>query len=80
MKNHMLYYLSLIVMLSLGFSLIYMRTDSPQIQKVAFMLTAFCYVLWGIVHHLVHHDMSVRVVLEYVLIGALGIALGILIL
>jgi hypothetical protein len=77
-KNHTAYYVSLILMLGLGFTLVMLSKGNPMMQKIAFIMTAFFYVVWGIVHHVVHHDTSVKVVIEYVLIGTVGICLALL--
>ena len=35
--------------------------------------TAVAYVAWGIVHHLLHKDLHIETVVEYVAIAALGL-------
>lgn len=37
-------------------------------------MLAFFYVVWGILHHLVHHSVTLRIVLEYVVVALLGVA------
>lgn len=64
--------MSLVVILSLSFLLAYSSTDRGfQIGVV--IATTFFYVLWGIMHHLLNHDLSTKIVIEYVLIGIFGL-------
>lgn len=39
---------------------------------LAVVITSLFYVGWGILHHFVHHDLNAKIVVEYVLIGSLG--------
>jgi hypothetical protein len=78
-KRHTGYYISLILILLLGVVIYLSSGNDSNTRLVAVLMLSFCYVLWGIVHHVIHHDITVRVVLEYVLIGVLGIALALLV-
>lgn len=43
---------------------------------MAIIIFAACfYVFWAVIHHLMHHDLSGKVVVEYVLIAMVGISL-----
>lgn len=80
LQSHFWYYSSLIILLALGFMLVILSANQPQIQSAAVVMTAFFYAFWGIFHHAVHHDISARIVVEYVLIASLGVSLTLLIL
>lgn len=73
-KKHFLYYIFLIFLLSLGIFLTIQTGYDRQLQFIIIILTAFFYVILGILHHLFEHDLSSKIVLEYVLMGALGIS------
>lgn len=73
------YYLSLIAILGFGFAIVFLSPDK-SFQLLALILTAFFYVLWGMIHHYIHHDLTAKIVVEYVLMGALGISLVFLLL
>lgn len=79
LKGHIGYYFSLLAILALGFILT-LATADKQEQALVVTLTAFFYVLWGILHHLLHHDLTAKIVVEYVLTGSLGLALVLFIL
>ena len=77
-QKHTIYYVSLSIIMALGLLVIVLTKQDPVLRMYAVLLTTLFYVVWGIVHHILHHDTSVRVVVEYVLIGALGIVLALL--
>jgi hypothetical protein len=74
-KKHLGYYISLIAILAFGLVLVLLTANDPKMQSLAILLTVFFYVLWGIVHHLINHELTLRIVIEYVLIGALGLSI-----
>jgi len=73
-SEHTIYYISLIVILSFGFLLAYSNTDR-DFQIGVIIVTTFFYVLWGILHHLMNHDLHAKIVIEYILIGAFGLTI-----
>lgn len=72
-KNHLLHYAILITILVVGFGSIVLFSSNKQIQLSLAVITAISYVLWGITHHYMEDDMSVKVVVEYILIAMLSI-------
>lgn len=72
--KHSGYYISLIFILILGFLLAYSTSDRSFQISVA-VVTTFLYVLWGIMHHLINHDLTAKIVVEYILIGAFGLTI-----
>ncbi len=71
--SHVGYYVSLIAILLFGFILASLSSDK-HLQMVIVILTALFYVIWGILHHLINHDLTAKIVVEYILIGSLGLA------
>ena len=71
--KHSGYYLSLIAILTLGFLLAYTNHSNRSFQIGVVIATTFFYVLWGIIHHLLNHDLNAKIVIEYILIGAFGL-------
>jgi hypothetical protein len=74
LKKHFGYYLSLLAILSLGLVLILLASPNIKLQSLVISLTVFFYVLWGVLHHFINHELTLRIMIEYVLIGALGIS------
>ena len=79
-KLHFGYYISLIVILVFGFLLVLLASPNRKLEIAAAILTTLLYIFWGIVHHLINHDLHAKIVVEYVLVGILGLAMIILIL
>ncbi len=72
--KHAPYYISLISMLVVGFLLIY-NNSNRSFQIGAYIVITFFYVVWGIMHHTINHDLSPKIVIEYILIGAFGLTI-----
>jgi len=56
-----------------------LRHILPAEKLLLFALASF-YFLWGIIHHLYHRDLTLRVAIEYASFAALALALGLLLL
>lgn len=74
LSKHSAYYVSLIVILVLGFLLAY-NSSNRGFQIGSVIVTTFFYVLWGIMHHLINHDLNAKIVIEYILIGVFGLTI-----
>lgn len=74
-EKHTGYYSSLLLILFLGVFLFVQLTGQKQMQQLVIGFIALSYVLWGILHHSLHHDLRLKIVVEYVLMGLLGLSL-----
>lgn len=45
------------------------------IRNLVLLSACMGYVLWGIIHHYLEHDLDWQIVIEYVLLGTLGFIL-----
>lgn len=75
LKKHLGYYISLLVILFLGLFLTLYASPNIILQSFLIFLTIIFYVIWGILHHYINHELTSKIVVEYVLIGTLGIAI-----
>lgn len=73
--KHIEYYATLFVVLGSGFFIATNVSYNKQLQMMAVVITAILYVALGLLHHTFHHDVSHKIVVEYVLIAALGITI-----
>lgn len=80
MKKHLGYYISFFVILAAGVYLSLQSNGDKALTLKFVGLFAFAYVVWGILHHLVHHSVTVRIVIEYIVVALLGVAVIVLIL
>jgi len=74
-NEHVAYYISLILIFALGTFLMSSATPNKQLQMLIFVIMAFFYVIWGVLHHFINHELSSKIVVEYILIGVLGVAI-----
>ena len=72
--SHIGHYIVLLAILGLGFFLVIAASHSKQLQMAIVVLASFFYVVWGLCHHLISHDLSAKIVIEYILIACFGIA------
>ncbi|MDP2637746.1 MAG: hypothetical protein Q8P26_01645 [Candidatus Levybacteria bacterium] len=73
--KHSAYYIFLAGILTVGFLLITTSGSSRSFQIGSVIATTFFYVIWGIIHHLINHDLNVKIVVEYILIGIFGLTI-----
>lgn len=67
--NH---YAALASILGAGFSLFLYNRYNKEAQASVILVTALGYIIWGIVHHKLIHYLTREIILEYVLVAALG--------
>lgn len=73
-KEHLFYYLSLLALLIGGLILIILSSPNRNLQMILLVGLSICYVLAGIIHHVLNHDLVGRIMVEYILVAGLGIA------
>ena len=73
-KAHRYYYLILAGMQVLGFVLVLLANGDKQLQFSYVVLSTTFYIIWALAHHYVHHELHTKVVVEYILMGAVGIS------
>lgn len=74
-KKHTFYYFSLILLLLIEGIVMYSVSPNRQLQRNVLIVSSFIYVIYGMLHHKMHHDIHAKVVIEYALVAMLGIAL-----
>ncbi len=57
-----------------GIGIIYFDYD-PAFQSSIIAATTVAYFTWGIIHHKIHHDLGVRIILEYLGVSLLGMVI-----
>lgn len=74
MRKHIGYYISFFLILAGGVYLSLQNNGDKSLTLKFVGLFAFAYVVWGILHHMVHHSVTVRIVVEYIVVALLGVA------
>lgn len=73
-KHHHTYVFLLAIFL-LGIVLLFQLNYNKQLQAVVVAAMSVWYVIVGILHHATHHDLTSKIVVEYILIGSLGMVI-----
>lgn len=68
---------TLVLCIILGFSLLMfsLLQGKSDLQLVVGFIASLSYVMWGIIYHVIEHDLYPKVVVEYVLVATIGMAL-----
>lgn len=74
-KKHIFYYCSLVLILAVGGLFALQVSYDRSLQMTIVTLTVILYVIWGILHHIINHDITSKIVIEYVLMGSLGLSI-----
>lgn len=69
-SRHTLYYIFETVILGFGFFVVFLSKNVYD-KALALFILVMAYIVIGVVHHKMKHDINLKIVLEYVLIGAL---------
>jgi hypothetical protein len=74
-KKHFLYYFSLFTIFALGLILTLLVAPNIKLQSLIITITIILYVIWGIMHHYISHELTLKIMIEYALIGLLGVSI-----
>ena len=72
-QHHPWHYLSLGLILSIGFLLFINLSYYPALQLSVILAMSTSYVAWGIIHHWLHKDLHFKIVAEYALVAMFAI-------
>ena len=71
--KHLPHYLSLAGILIAGVIGFLVFSYERAFQIAVAIGLALAYVAWGIIHHAIHRDLHLSVVIEYVVVASLGL-------
>lgn len=75
-KKHIRYYIAFSFVQILGLILIVLSAGNRQLQFGAILATTVFYFLFAIAHHMIDHDLNKKIVIEYALMGSLGLTVS----
>ena len=73
LAKHLKHYLPLFGVLIIGGVGFVNFSYDKQFQAAIVISTALGYFVWGLIHHFLHRDLHIQVVLEYLAIAILGV-------
>ncbi len=68
------YYIPLVAIFVVGFFGFFAFSYDKTFQVGIVTAAGVAHVAWGIVYHVIHHDLTVTTVLEYIIFAAFGVA------
>ncbi len=75
-KKHAWFYLSFLAIQLLGLWLVLLVAYDKQLQMMTVFITTIFYLLWCLAHQYIHHHLSLKIAAEYILVGALGMTVS----
>lgn len=73
-KKHIGYYIVFSLVQLLGLALVLLASGNRQIQLFAILATTGFYFIFAVIHHMLDHDLTAKIVIEYALVGCLGLS------
>lgn len=73
LKKHFHHYFSLVAIFAFGLTGFYFFRYDNFFQTGLVVAMAVAYISWGIIHHIIHKDIRLEIIIEYVAIAILGI-------
>lgn len=77
LRKHLPHYISLVGIFTAGILGFYLFPYDNFFHVGVVMAVASAYVSWGIIHHAIHKDICLPIVLEYFTIALLGVVIAI---
>lgn len=73
LKKHLPHYISLFAIFGAGLIGFYIFLYDRSFQMAVAIALGLAYVSWGIIHHTIHGDICLQIILEYIAVSILGI-------
>ena len=77
-KKHLGYYIAFTVVQLLGLVLVLLSAGNKQTQQIAILATTAFYFVFAVAHHYLNHDLTAKIVIEYALMGCLGLSVSLI--
>ena len=79
LKKHVEYYIAFISIQMFGLLLVLMNSQNRSTEIFLIVLMASIYATWSIIHQYIHHHLTTKIVVEYILVGILGVTVSLFI-
>ena len=76
MKDHLIHYTPLVGILFAALMGFIFVSYNQSFRAAVIVAASVSYVSWGLIHHYIHKDLHLSVILEYVSIAILGLIVG----
>lgn len=75
LKKHKLAYSLLTILAVVYLAAAYYLRHRTELLFYVSLVFGFSYIIWGVIHHAITKTLSPRVMLEYILVTALGLSI-----
>lgn len=72
-KRHHYHLIILAAIMGLGVITFFSLSGNRSLQLLVGIVTTVAYVIWGLMHHAIEGDLYKKVMVEYLLVGAIAI-------
>lgn len=76
LRKHLGYYIAFTFVQTLGLIVVLLASGNRQTQMFAILGTTLFYFTFAIAHHILDHDLTPKIVIEYALVGSLGLSVS----
>ncbi len=77
LKKNLSHYVSLIGILAVTLVGFFAFSYDKNFQLALIASSCIGYFVWGVVHHIIHKNLSSQIIIEYAVIAGLGFVIGI---
>ena len=74
--KHIRYYIALLIMQIIGFFVLLSVSGNHDLQIGIIITSTIGYVTWAILHQYLEHNLTSKIVVEYMLFGVFGIVVS----
>lgn len=74
-RIQLFHYLVLLGILGGGVWTFFFVAPNVTLQLLVGLVTVLGYIFWGVIHHIIQKDLHHKIVIEYILIGAIALVL-----
>ena len=78
LQKHLIYYFIFLSIETVGVVLIFLMEGEKMMQLWVILGMTLFYMLWGIIHQYIHHHLAAKIVVEYALMGCLGLTVSLI--
>ena len=75
-SKHIQHYLPLLGILAFGLFGFLIFSYDKAFQLIILIALAVAYVFWGLIHHYLHDDLYLLVIIEYIAVATLGLVIA----
>ena len=72
-KQHVVHFIVLVAILTGGVGAFIFVSPNRSLQLAVGVITSVAYMLWGFIHHAMQKDLHKKIMVEYILIGAIAV-------